>query len=260
MKDFLVPFLRVYPHIPSQALWRAIEASLLNPLPFKKPILDLGCGDGLFAKMLFSGRRNEIIGIDVSEACLTAAKSQRIYKGVILCDGAELPYKDNSFATVMSNCVLEHIVDDAKVLQEVSRVLKDGGLFVFTVPSENFIPNLINHGKDYVEQLNKRLEHFHYRSPSDWRELLHLSGLTLETFSYFLPRQVQHVWERLTRPILKKIIGRELAAYLGSRKMGLFFLVRAIVPFLFGRLLKKPYAVGSSNDGEGGALLMLARR
>ena len=34
MRDFLTKFLRVYPHIPMHALWRAIEAQLLSDLTF----------------------------------------------------------------------------------------------------------------------------------------------------------------------------------------------------------------------------------
>ena len=62
MRDFLMEFLKVYPHIPPLALWRAIEAKLLlYDHPLKQPILDLGCGDGLFARILFADKSEEIL-------------------------------------------------------------------------------------------------------------------------------------------------------------------------------------------------------
>ena len=233
---------------------------MISPLSIEDPILDLGCGDGLFSKMLFLGMRKEIIGSDFSESCLNSAKSHGIYKGVSRCNGIALPYKNKSFATVLCNCVLEHIIDDEEVLLEVSRILQDRGLFIFTVPSKNFIPNLLNQRAPYIEMLNKRLEHFHYRSLLDWRNLLEECGLTLETHRYFLPKHAQQVWERLMRPLLRQVLARELCSYLGSRKTGMYFILRALVPIVFGRLLRKCYTSGTIDDGECGALLIAARR
>jgi SAM-dependent methyltransferase len=260
MKCFLKEFLKVYPNVPPQALWRAIEAKLLYDQSFKQPLLDLGCGDGLFAKILFADKAVEIIGCDVSSKCVAKASLYDIYKSVTIADARHLPYNDESFNTVISNCVLEHIPEDEKVLREVSRVLKKGGRFIFTVPSENFVKNLKTQNEKYVKSFNKRLEHFHYRSPQEWAGLLRQCGLTLEEFRYFFPKPVQQVWETLTQFFIKKVLGRELCVLLGSRKVGIDFIVRLVFPIVFNRYLRKWYLMGTLDNEEGGALLIVARK
>lgn len=204
MKDFLMKFLKVYPHIPPQALWWAIEAKLLSEQSFEEPILDLGCGDGLFASILFEGKFKEIVGCDISPSSVAMAKSCGIYKDITISDACHLPYKDNSFSTVLSNCVLEHIAEYEKVLREVWRVLRKRGRFIFTVPSEKFVENLKNQDREYIKNFNKRLELFHYRSPQKWKEILQQCGLILEEFRYFIPKEVQQIWEMLTQFFIKK--------------------------------------------------------
>jgi SAM-dependent methyltransferase len=49
--------------------------------------------------------------------------------------GEKLPFPDNSFDVVASYQVLEHVHDPARVVAEVARVLKRGGLFHFSTPN-----------------------------------------------------------------------------------------------------------------------------
>ncbi len=262
MRDFLLESLKVYPDSPSLAFWRAIEAKLLSDERFKYPLLDVACGDGLFGRTIFADRKGKIIfGCDISKECVAKAKLYtNTYKSIDVADARDLPYKDNKFATVLSNCVLEHIPEDKKVVREVSRVLKIGGRFIFTVPSENFVNNLRTHNKNYIRHMNKRLEHFHYRSLEEWRKILKEAGLTIEKFRCYLPKSVQQKWEDLFRFDTKKLMGYELHRFLGSKKYRIWFIMRLLSPIIFKRVLKKWYLMGTVDDGKGGALLIIARK
>ena len=261
MRDFLIELLKTYPYIPPHAFWRSIEAKLLCDEPFKPPILDLGCGDGLFARILFKDKNLEIIGCDVSRECVAKAKSCGVYKSVNIADGHHLLYKNNSFATVLANCVLEHIPEDEMVLKEVSRVLRKGGKFIFTVPSENFIRNLKTQDVKYVESFNKRLEIFHYRSPQEWKKLLQRYDLTPEKIRYFLPKRVQQLWEKLTQFFIIKVMGKELHTLLGlSKKVGIGYILQIVFPVVFSRYLRKWYPMGTLDSKDGGGLLIVARK
>lgn len=106
-------------------------------LPYLKPdmsLLDCGCRSGSitlgFAEIVSPGR---VIGMDVEESEVEIARSNAETLGLsnVTFETAsiyELPYDDNSFDAVFSHAVFEHIHEPVKVLQEMRRVLKPGGV------------------------------------------------------------------------------------------------------------------------------------
>src|ERR1035437_2226804 len=109
------------------ALERVLECRILSQQSFGQPILDLGCGDGLFASILFADSIDT--GIDPDERELQKAGKTGAYKELIHCPGSEIPKPNASYQTVFSNSVLEHIPDLLPVLAEVHRILVPGGCF-----------------------------------------------------------------------------------------------------------------------------------
>lgn len=115
-----------------------------NNLPFLniapgESILDLGCGGGgdTIEAAKLTGPGGVSCGMDITDAMLAkaaaAAKSQgldnvRFVKG----DIENLPFADESFHAVMSNCVINHARDKKKVYREIYRILKGGGRFVIS--------------------------------------------------------------------------------------------------------------------------------
>jgi ubiquinone/menaquinone biosynthesis C-methylase UbiE len=121
---------------------RRAEARTVSPLLADvngERILDIGCGDGLFAIEL--AKKGAVVDeIDLCEEALERGE-RRIRKlcldhqvGFIKCDASKMPFSSDSHHKAIANCVLEHIPQDVEVLQEANRVLKKGGLLVITVP------------------------------------------------------------------------------------------------------------------------------
>lgn len=54
----------------------------------------------------------------------------------VKADITKLPFDDNSFDIIFCNHVLEHIPDDTKAMQELFRVLKNGGMGIFQIPQD----------------------------------------------------------------------------------------------------------------------------
>ena len=107
----------------------------LSAIDLDKPnSLDIGCGGGIIAEDLaqFSA---SVTGVDISLASLETARSHAMQNGLdikyIESPAESLPFKDNSFELVTCCDVLEHVDDVAKVISEVKRVLKPGGIFVY---------------------------------------------------------------------------------------------------------------------------------
>ncbi|RJP72585.1 MAG: class I SAM-dependent methyltransferase [Candidatus Abyssobacteria bacterium SURF_17] len=175
-----------YFYSPALAMWRAEEAQLFAALELEGPVLDLGCGDGTFADMIFGKRAH--IGVDLSLNNVRKAKRLDTYGSLANADARLLPFKNGAFSAVIGNCVLEHIHGIEQTLQEIARVLRPGGLLVFTVPSEFFSDNLwltsvLNHvrmprmARRYAAAKNRRLVHVNVLSEADWAWILTQNGL-----------------------------------------------------------------------------------
>lgn len=205
-----------------RALLRSIEARLYGNLPFPEPVLDLGCGDGHFGAVALP--RVPDVGLDPDRRALREAFRRRAYRLLLRADGCRLPFPNEAFGTVVSNCVLEHIPDVEGVLAEVARVLRPGGRFYFSVPSPAFL-SLLSIGRAldrmglrplgaaYRAFFNRISRHYHYDSPEGWKARLAAVGLDLlEVRPYLSSRALAAVeWGHyfgLPSLVAKKVTGR----------------------------------------------------
>ena len=101
-----------------------------------KWILDAGSGTGEAVKPLQKRfKKAEVALLDVSERMLEKAVKQGVIfrKPYAVCGDIEsLPFADRTFDLVFSNLAMQWCNDIAVVLAEFKRVLKPGGLLVFT--------------------------------------------------------------------------------------------------------------------------------
>jgi SAM-dependent methyltransferase len=107
---------------------------ILKMTKFSGSVLDIGCSTGAVCDEL--GREGlEAVGIDMSVPAVKLANIHVDDGLFLVCDGTELPFKEEHFEAVICADVLEHVENDWKMVQEISRVLEPGGIAVFTVPS-----------------------------------------------------------------------------------------------------------------------------
>jgi len=62
ISEILREYLNIYWLRPETALWRTVDALMLSGVPFERPSLDLGCGDGLNSYILRGGHLDS--GVD----------------------------------------------------------------------------------------------------------------------------------------------------------------------------------------------------
>lgn len=133
-------------------LQRTVGSALLERLQGIRfqphTILDLGCGTGYFASFLKEAYpMAEIIGFDKSEGMLRQAqfkeKKDKFSKLHWLGGQAEaLPFRNHSFELIYSNLMLHWSTDFAATLNELHRVLKPGGLLLFSMVGADTLKEL----------------------------------------------------------------------------------------------------------------------
>lgn len=97
-------------------------------------VLEVGCGGGILseeiAKMGFT-----VTGIDPAESSLKAArrhaKENHLDIRYVNAAGERMPFPDCTFEVVLCCDVMEHVKDLPKVIEEISRVLKKDGVFIY---------------------------------------------------------------------------------------------------------------------------------
>ncbi len=191
-KDFLWENISQLPYF--RGLLRAVEARFYQNIELEEPILDLGCGDGKFAVTTF--RTKLTIGVDPWFLPLREASNNKVYRLPICAIGDGLPLPDNYFASIISNSVLEHIENIQPVLNELGRVIRPQGRFIFCVPNSQFSRNLSvarlltrlkleKASGTYQRIFNKISRHRHCDSPIIWKERLSKAGFQLEGWWHY---------------------------------------------------------------------------
>jgi 2-polyprenyl-6-hydroxyphenyl methylase/3-demethylubiquinone-9 3-methyltransferase len=109
-------------------------------------VLDLGCGGGLLAEAL-AKEGAAVTGIDLSERALQTARDHAAAGGLRIRyqrgRAEALPCADASFDAVVCGDCLEHVDDLDRVIGEVARVLRDGGVFCYDTFNRNFLSRVI---------------------------------------------------------------------------------------------------------------------
>ncbi|MDD5617921.1 MAG: methyltransferase domain-containing protein [Candidatus Omnitrophica bacterium] len=102
---------------------------MINLIDNNSMVLDLGCGSAEFGKEICS--KAHYVGIDLSNLALKMTEKYKIDKlNLVQGDAVNLPFKDNSFDTVLSTFSLEHFVSPKDSLLEAKRVLKKNGRLI----------------------------------------------------------------------------------------------------------------------------------
>lgn len=96
-------------------------------------ILEHGGGIGMYASQITRRYHATIDLFDIEQERIEEAKAET--PRALVASAEALPYPDDTFDTVFSNEVIEHVVDDAQSMREIVRVLKVGGRAVIFCPN-----------------------------------------------------------------------------------------------------------------------------
>jgi len=103
--------------LEKDSLWDSIDESSKYA---KGKLLDVGCGDKPYYQ-IFSRKVDSYVGLD-------------LHGGDVIGSALKLPFKNNSYDTVLSTQVIEHVIDPQIMIKEAYRVLKKNGYLILTAP------------------------------------------------------------------------------------------------------------------------------
>lgn len=105
-----------------------------------KTVLDVACGTGYGSEILRQSGAAKVIGVDLAlDAINTNPNGRRAL--LTNADACRLPFADQSFDAVISFETIEHVESSERLLAEIARVLKRGGICICSSPNRNFQPD-----------------------------------------------------------------------------------------------------------------------
>jgi SAM-dependent methyltransferase len=222
-----------------------LEAFADSGVHLVPPVLDLGSGNGTFARML--RERGVLTGVQVAADAVAerlAGAGDVAAWGAVRADLRRLPFRAGAFASIVSNAVVCCLPTDAaedvdRALAEAQRVLAPGGVFALSVATAQYNRNLplpelyrrlgaAGAARRYLERLDRGLEHYQVYEEPRWLAAVENAGLRVErVVHYFTPRQAA-CWNLLTLQgfrvfALAKLARRRWARRLASRAQAALF-------------------------------------
>lgn len=119
-----------------------------------KHILDIGQEDYYYSSLYNNNNTNtKMDGINVSLSMNYKGDKSKIK----IYDGVNIPYLPNTFDIVVTHMVLHHVMNNYdKLLMDVYRVLKDGGVFI--IEDHDFTDQITNNFIDIYHYLYEMVE------------------------------------------------------------------------------------------------------
>lgn len=125
-------------------------------------VLDLGCGTGLCGS-LFAKVKDRLVGIDLAPGMLKEARRLRVYDELIVGDiVTEMARLASTFDLVIAADTLVYIRDLSPVYAAVNRILRPGGLLIFSIERSTHGDAAVRasmrvaHSQDYIRTLASR--------------------------------------------------------------------------------------------------------
>jgi methionine biosynthesis protein MetW len=112
---------------------------LLEQIGRGKRVLDVGCLGGQISRLIME-QNNEVWGVEINPNAAEVARKRGIRVKVADVEQG-LPFEDASFDAVHAGEILEHLYDTRHFFLEARRVLKPGGMLLFTTPNLNSLEN-----------------------------------------------------------------------------------------------------------------------
>ncbi|HKY41027.1 MAG TPA: class I SAM-dependent methyltransferase [Polyangiaceae bacterium] len=216
----LSDFQRYFPYTPAAlCVKECARLGALRRHACPSPILDVGCGDGLFASVAFSDA--EVWGIDIDAREGRWAVASRAYSQVLLADVTHAKLPETFFETCIANCSLEHVLRLDLALHNILGCLKPGGRVLMFVPNKRWAEQLLSFrflaaigatglAAALRDGIDNFFRHEHLYDEAGWRKVVVDAGFEVETVEPVLSSATTVAFEALLLPSLAGKLNKTL--------------------------------------------------
>jgi len=151
----------------------------------KGKVLDAGCGDGFFSNQLICfDEVKDITGIDISEKAIEMALEKYPKTQFRQASLNKIPFENASFDSIVMVEVIEHLVDIDGTLEDLSRVLKPGGLLLITTTDFNWLKAVIIAMLYFEKYFYPTNPHIRFFTKTTLAEVLLVHGFKVIKYSW----------------------------------------------------------------------------
>lgn len=154
LQNLVVEYLGVF-HLGARIRNKILTGILEKEDHLDHKLLDAGCGVGL-ASIYLSSRFHEVCGVDIDRLKIKEAKilaeenrSKNVnFKRIdLLTDG----FTKDKFDVIICFEVMEHVVSDRKLVYNLSKLLKNNGQLILSVPSKTLLSRIAQKSLDHYK-------------------------------------------------------------------------------------------------------------
>lgn len=155
-------------------------------LPTEQRILDIGTGIGLLPLVLAEDGAKQVVAVDISPEMLELAEFLRLSRAsdaatrvtFRLAPGHALPFHEDTFDVVTCRLVLNHVRRPERVIREIVRVLRPGGVLVLAELLG--VDNPVKRATQNAIEERRNAAHVAARGVEQYNKLLTDAGLQVE--------------------------------------------------------------------------------
>ncbi len=215
-------FVKYFPHAPAAlCVKECARLAALREYKLSGPILDVGCGDGLFAKIAFGGE--EVWGIDIDAKEGRWAQASRAYSQIVLGDITKAKLPGSFFGSCVANCSLEHVPDIQAALATIEGSLMPGAEALLFVPNAVWASKFMTvraiaatfgerMGRMLQDGIDEFFAHRHLHDEQGWRDVIAKSPLELKEIRPVLSTSTTLAFEALLIPSLAGYLNKKLTS------------------------------------------------
>ncbi len=191
-------------------------------LDLPEPILDIGCGDGVFARLAYPDK--QVWGIDISVGEVERAQATDTYRTLVCGDICTVQLPEKFFGSAVANCSLEHVPNLRGALENVRRALRPGAPLVLIVPAHDWTKHMATAellagagmskaARAYGAFFDKLFSHVHLYDEGGWKARLAEAGYTRTESTHLVDRATSWAFDLMLLPsavglVTTKITGK----------------------------------------------------